>query len=159
MLLVRAGLSEGESDRFLERLGDDLHAGKLEDQDARLKFIEAELAQIQDWQHAQPKPPSDVRIAVVAVITGLFTNALYHIVKGPAIRVADDLFAAQARAQGQRMRRNHPLRVGCVQLLLNPTILACWAATFLTTSVSKAVILQSANCAQSDPPRCRPQGV
>jgi hypothetical protein len=96
MLLVRAGLSEDESDRFLERLGDDLHAGKLEDQDARLKFIEAELAQIQDWQHAQPKPPSDVRIAVVAVITGLFTNALYDIVKGPAIRVADDLFAAQS---------------------------------------------------------------
>ena len=28
------------------------------------------------------------------------------------------------------MRRNHPLRVGCVQLLLNPTILGCWAATF-----------------------------
>jgi hypothetical protein len=96
MLLVRAGLSEDESDRFLERLGDDLHAGKLEDQDARLKFIEAELAQTQDWQHAQPKPPSDVRIAVVAVITGLFTNALYDIVKGPAIRVADDLFAAQS---------------------------------------------------------------
>jgi hypothetical protein len=73
LLLVKAGLSEEEADRFLRRISEEVVSGKLESQETRLEFIENQLAQI--------KSPGVATTAITAVATGLFANALYDIIK------------------------------------------------------------------------------
>jgi hypothetical protein len=73
LLLVKAGLSEDEADRFLGRISEEVVSGKLEGQETRLAFIENQVAQI--------KTPGVATTAIAAVATGLFTNALYDIIK------------------------------------------------------------------------------
>jgi hypothetical protein len=81
-LLTRAGLSEAEAAAFLDRLGAEFAAGHLEDQEARLEFIESELAEVRRSQRISPGRLENV-------ITTLATSFLYDVLKsrfksGPA---------------------------------------------------------------------------
>lgn len=58
MLLIRAGLSEDEADQVLDRLQQELGAGKSSSEHERMEVVERELAQIKarldDIQRKQP---------------------------------------------------------------------------------------------------------
>jgi tetratricopeptide (TPR) repeat protein len=78
MLLIRGGLSEDEADAFLDRLADEFAAGRPRDQNAQLRFIERELA---DVKKAQLEAPGRIELAITAVVTGVASSWLYELSK------------------------------------------------------------------------------
>jgi len=75
-------LREAEADAFLDRLRAEFAAGHLEDQKARLEFIQRELADVRHSQRISPR-------WIGAIISGIASNLLYDVLKsglesGPA---------------------------------------------------------------------------
>jgi hypothetical protein len=73
MLLIRAGLSEADADAFLDRLEAELVAGHLEDQEAGLKFIERQLAEV---RHSQRTSPGRIELLVTQIGIVVFVEYL-----------------------------------------------------------------------------------
>src|SRR4029077_19857574 len=68
MLLIKAGLSEDETDAFLKRLADEFAGGRDKDEASRLKFIERELAEIKE---SQRKAPGRVENIITNIVSGI----------------------------------------------------------------------------------------
>jgi tetratricopeptide repeat protein len=80
MLLVSAGLREDDADALLDRLADEFAAGRLEDQDARLRFIEIER-ELRELTEAQRRSPGRVEVALTGTATGIVSALLYDFLK------------------------------------------------------------------------------
>lgn len=78
MLLIRAGLNEDEADTFLDRLANELTSGRIGTDEAWRTFVERELAEIKENQR---KATGTVKPAIVGLVTGLASSALYDLLK------------------------------------------------------------------------------
>jgi tetratricopeptide (TPR) repeat protein len=71
LLLVKAGLTEDEADRLINRLTTELISGTLDGKSERLAFIEQELARLEDAQHRGSKGPGDLRNLIISIVGGV----------------------------------------------------------------------------------------
>jgi hypothetical protein len=81
MLLVAAGLTAVEADRFVQRLTGEIAAGSLSSHEERLKFVEREISRLEQAQMRAQGGSGDLRSMIIDVISGLAANVIYDLGK------------------------------------------------------------------------------
>jgi hypothetical protein len=82
MVLIAAGLGEGEADVLLDRLADEFAGGRPEDVEALLRFVGRLLAEV---RKEQTKTPGRAETVITGVIAGLAAMGLHEFLKSEAV--------------------------------------------------------------------------
>jgi tetratricopeptide (TPR) repeat protein len=76
MLLIKVGLNEDETDRFLARLTKEAAESNLQDQNERLSFVEQELGRLEAKQSKDTLKSQTLRNPIVGAVGGVAGNYL-----------------------------------------------------------------------------------